>query len=122
MHKRIMSFDAYYGSPGAPAIVGDHFKGVPPEGNVIKRNVAIGEWFEAAWHAKVEAFDVQDNFVSADAKVLGSAAEGFWLPEDSAGWKVGFQAIPIDRIGMRRDEDRQRLERISPVPLTGSDR
>ncbi|MGZ8938787.1 MAG: right-handed parallel beta-helix repeat-containing protein [Limisphaerales bacterium] len=114
-YPAMKSLDVYYGPPGGPAIVGDDFKGVPPEGNVIQRNVAIGKWFEAAWHAKPEMFEVRDNYVSTDAKILGNATEGFRLPEDSPGWKVGFQSIPIDQIGVQGDEDRQRLERISPV-------
>ncbi|MGZ8899624.1 MAG: right-handed parallel beta-helix repeat-containing protein, partial [Limisphaerales bacterium] len=114
-YPAMKSLDVCYGPPGGPAIVGDDFKGVPPEGNVIQRNVAIGKWFEAAWHAKPEMFEVRDNYVSTDAKILGNATEGFRLPEDSPGWKVGFQSIPIDQIGVQGDEDRQRLERISPV-------
>lgn len=112
-YPAIKSLDAFYGAPGGLAIVGEAFKGIPPEGNVIARNVAAGKWFEAGWHAKAEEFEVRDNFVTADVTAVGSAAEGFRLPLDSPAWKLGFQPIPFERIGLRKDEDRQQLERFA---------
>ncbi|PYJ59760.1 MAG: hypothetical protein DME24_11920 [Verrucomicrobia bacterium] len=100
-YPALKSLDAYYGPPGGPAVVGAAFKGVPPEGNVIARNVCVGKWLEVGWHGKPEMFEVRDNFVTTDPKQVGVAADGFRLPKDSPAWKLGFQPIPFDQIGPR---------------------
>ena len=96
-------------APNGPAIAGAAFKGVPPAGNVIARNVCVGKWLDLGWHAKPEMFEVQDNFVTTDRKQVGVAVDGFRLPKDSPAWKLGFQPIPFDQIGPRLDADRKRL-------------
>jgi len=108
-YPALKSLDAYYGPPGGPAIVGAAFKGVPPEGNVITRNVCVGKWFDLGWHARQERFEVRDNFVTADANQVIAAADGFRLPKNSPAWKLGFRPIPFDQIGLRADADRRRL-------------
>lgn len=108
-YPAMKSLDAHYGAPGGPAITGEAFKGVPPEGNVIARNVAVGKWFESGWHAEPAMFELRDNHVITDQNSVGSAVEGFRLPEDSPAWKLGFQKIPFDQIGLQPDADRQRL-------------
>jgi hypothetical protein len=110
-YPELSSLDAYYGPPGGPAIVGAAFHGVPPEGNVIARNVCLGKWLETGWHAKPESFDVRANFVTQDPAQIAAPAEGFRLPKNSPAWKLGFVAIPFDRIGPQPDDDRERLER-----------
>jgi len=104
-YPALKSLDAYYGPPGGPAIVGAAFKGVPPEGNVVARNVCVGKWLDVGWHGKPEMFDMRDNFVTTDPKQVGTAADGFRLPKDSPAWKQGFQPIPFDQIGPRPDAD-----------------
>lgn len=111
-YPAMKSLDAYYGPPGGPAIVGEAFKGVPPEGNVIARNVCVGKWLDVGWHAKAELFELRDNYVTADPKQVAAAADEFRLPKNSPAWKLGFQPIPFDQIGPRPDADRKRLARI----------
>ena len=108
-YPAIKSLDAHYGAPESPALTGGAFKGVPPEGNVIAHNVCVGNWLNITWNAKPELFDVHDNFVSADPQQVAPAADGFRLPKDSPAWKLGFQPIPFDQIGLRADATRQRL-------------
>ena len=110
-YPALKSLDAYYGPPGGPGIVGAAFKGVPPEGNVIVRNVCVGKWFDVGWHGKPGMFDVRDNFVTTDPKQVGVAADGFRLPRDSPAWKHGFQPIPFDQIGPRPDADRDSIKK-----------
>ncbi|HXJ56193.1 MAG TPA: right-handed parallel beta-helix repeat-containing protein [Verrucomicrobiae bacterium] len=98
-YPALRSLDAYYGPPGGPPIVGTAFQGVPPEGNVIARNVCVGKWFDAGWHSKVELFDVHNNFVTTDPTQVAAPAQGFQLRQDSPAWKLGFQPIPFDQIG-----------------------
>jgi len=108
-YPAMKSLDAYYGGPGGPAVTGAGFKGVPPDGNVVARNVAVGKWLDLGWNAKPEMFDVRDNYATTDpAQVL----PGFQLPKDSPAWKLGFKPIAFDQIGLRRDADRQGLDPI----------
>jgi hypothetical protein len=109
-YPAMKSLDAYYGPPAGPAINGDDFKGIPPEGNVLLHNVAVGKWFEAGWHANPDMFLMQDNFVTADSKEIGSAAAGFPLPKDSSAWKMGFQPIPFKQIGLQFTVERGRIQ------------
>jgi hypothetical protein len=111
-YPELKSLDAHYGPPGEKTLIGNSFKGVPPENNRITRNVCIGKWLDVSWHAKPGMFDVRENFVTTDPAQMAGAGTGFRLPEDSPAWKLGFKAIPFDQIGLRPDADRQRLGRI----------
>ena len=108
-YPALKTLDAYYGSPEGPAIQGTAFKGVPPEGNVIIRNVCVGKWFDAGWLAVTNQFDVRDNYVTTDAKQVGAAANGFPIGAESPVWKTGFKPIPFEQIGVRPNADRARL-------------
>ena len=48
-YPALKTLDRYYGSPEGPAITGEAFTGVPPEGNVVARNICVGKWLEAGW-------------------------------------------------------------------------
>ncbi|MBN2329463.1 MAG: right-handed parallel beta-helix repeat-containing protein [Candidatus Omnitrophica bacterium] len=109
-YPELKTLDAYYGSPGGDPIVGGAFTGVPPEGNVIARNVCLGDWIEIGWHADKKLFDIHDNFVTNDQKQVSSPETGFHLSKDSPAWEMGFKPIPFDRIGLQENEDRRRLE------------
>lgn len=111
-YPELKTLDAHYGAPDGEPILGDNFKGVPPEGNRILHNVCVGDWLEIAWHAKEDLFDVRDNYVTDDLRQVGGPETGFPIPEDSPAWAAGFQAIPFEHIGLQPDEDRQRLARI----------
>jgi hypothetical protein len=108
-YPALKTLDACYGPPEGPAIVGAAFKGVPPEGNLIARNVCVGKWLDVGWHGKPEMFEMRDNFVTKDPKQVAPAIDGFRLPKDSPAWHLGFQPIPFDKIGPRLDADRKRM-------------
>jgi len=111
-YPAMKSLDRWYGPPGGPAITGDAFKGVPPEGNVIWRNIAVGKWLELAWHAKPEYVDVRDNLVGTDPKFVAPERQDFRLRRDSPAYKLGFQTIPIQQIGLFNNADRKRLPKL----------
>jgi len=104
--------DTWYGPPGGPAIVGTEFRGVPPGNNLITRNVCVGKWLELGWHSKPEMFDVRDNDTTSETNRVATAGNGFRLPRNSPAWRLGFQPIPFDQIGLRPDSDRRRVERM----------
>lgn len=105
-YPAMQSLEAFYGVPGGPAIEGPAFKGIPPGGNVIARNVAVGPWLEVGWHAQKEMFDVQNNWVTTNHNAIATRADGFRLPKDSPAEKLGFQPIPFDQIGIRPNSER----------------
>jgi Right handed beta helix region len=107
-YPELKSLDTWYGAPGQPALAGKAFQGVPPEGNVISRNVCVGKWLEAGWQAKPESLDVRDNLVVTDLRQVGSSAEGFKISKDSPAWKLGFKPIPFDEIGLIDASHRKR--------------
>jgi hypothetical protein len=108
-YPALKTLDAYYGPPGGNPIVGADFKGIPPEGNVIARNVCIGKWKEITWHAEEGLFDIRDNFVTTAPKQAGGPQTGFRLPRNSPAWENGFKPIPFDEIGLYSDRYRKRL-------------
>lgn len=116
-YPEMKSLDRYYGPPEGPAITGDAFKGVPPENNAVLRNVCIGKWLEAAWHAKPENLRLENNLTNAAsslAKQLNDQSQvtDFQLKKDSPAWALGFQRIPVEQIGLREDELRRELKRL----------
>ncbi len=106
-YPELKALDAYYGPPGGNPITGDAFTGIPPEGNVIVRNICLGDWIEITWHAEENFFDIRDNFVTNDRQQVGGPETGFRLPENSPAWETGFKPIPVDQIGIRDNPFRQ---------------
>ena len=47
-----------------------------------------------------------DNLVDPNPGFVDAANGNFQLREDSPAWKVGFQRIPMDRIGLIEDRYR----------------
>ena len=117
-YPEIKSLDRYYGPPEGPPITGDAFKGVPPDNNVIVRNVCIGKWVDAGWHANLQTLHLDSNLTNAGPSLVGtpddqSGAMDFALKKDSLAWALGFRKIPVERIGLREDELRRDLKRIA---------
>ncbi len=115
-YPEMKALDAHYGPPGGPVIKGESFKGVPPEGNVVARNVCVGKWLRVGWNAKTEWLRFENNLTDVDPLFVGSPGDSakatdFALRRDSPAWALGFQAIPVDRIGLQRDAHRGRLEK-----------
>jgi hypothetical protein len=119
-YPEMKSLDAHYGPPEGPAISGDAFKGVPPDGNVVARNVCAGKWLETGWHAKPEMLRLEDNLTNAAASLVStindhSPAKDFAFKKDSAAWALGIQKVPVEQIGLRDDPLRRELRRLDPA-------
>jgi len=113
-YPALKTLDQYYGPPGGPAIEGAAFKGVPPENNVVERNICVGKWLKEYWHATPGMLLLENNLTNAAASFIRPPsdpvqARDFALRADSPAWKLGFQPIPIDKIGLQRDELRAAL-------------
>lgn len=110
----LCGLDAHYGAPGATPIAGTDFKGVPPENNHVTRNVCVGKWLRVGWNARPEWLGLDRNFTEGDPGFIGkqgadSKATDFAFRPDSPVWALGFEPIPLDRIGLRSDAHRRRL-------------
>jgi hypothetical protein len=121
-YPEMKSLERYYGPPEGPSITGDVFKGVPPENNLVERNVCIGKWLEAGWHAKPDNLRLANNLTNAASSLVkplddASRVTDFQLKKDSTAWALGFQRIPVEQIGLREDELRRELKRISSATL-----
>jgi hypothetical protein len=113
-YPALKTLDQYYGPPGGPAIEGAAFKGVPPENNVVERNVCVGKWLKEYWHATPGRLLVENNLTNAAASFVcppgnPPQAKDFALRRDSPVWGLGFQSIPLAKIGPYRDELRAAL-------------
>ncbi len=77
-----------------------------PKGNVIARNVVWGgTWDEVEGKARPHVKFV-DNLVNEDPRFVDAEKHNFQLREDSPAWKLGFQRIPLEKIGLYQDESR----------------
>jgi len=84
--------------------------GVPPEGNTVVRNVSVGgKWLETLWHAEPAMVDVRDNLVDEDPHFVAPGRRDFRLKPDSPAYALGFQPIPVEKIGLYRDGYRRFL-------------
>lgn len=104
-YPAIRTLDAFYGRS-------DAFTGIPATGNVVVRNVCVGKWLDLGWHAQADGFEIRDNFTSGDPQLMDPARQDFRLKPGSPAYRTGFQPIPFERIGLRPDADRQRLDRL----------
>jgi hypothetical protein len=105
-YPELKSLDAYYGPPRGPAIEAAAFKGVPPENNVVARNICVGKWLNIYWHAPPQMMKLENNLTDADPLFVTvpsdqSAAKDFALKPNSPAWKLGFEKIPVEQIGPR---------------------
>ncbi len=117
-YPEMKSLDDYYGPPAGPAITGEAFKGVPPDNNVLVRNVCIGKWLDVGWHMTSGMLRLENNLTNAAASLSAlpndqSRATDFVLTKDSPAWALGFQRIPVEKIGLRGDELRRGLKHLS---------
>ena len=77
-------------------------KGIPPEGNLIVRNICCGSWIDLRWHANPAIVAVQNNMVDEDPLFVDAEGQDFQLRIDSPAYEIGFKKIPADKIGPRR--------------------
>jgi hypothetical protein len=75
-----------------------------PKGNVVARNICWnGKWGSTEPKA-LPYVAFKDNLLDTDPRFRD--ASSFELPNDSPAFKLGFQRIPFDKIGLYPSEDR----------------
>ncbi len=77
------------------------------KGNVIVHNISVGgRWLDLRDGLDDKVVQIGDNLVDADPRFVDRNNENFQLKDDSPAYKLGFKRIPIDEIGLRRNEPR----------------
>lgn len=77
---------------------------VMPKGNVIARNISVGgRWLDLADGLTDATVKLEDNLVDVDPLFVDRATADFRLQPDSPAFKLGFKAIPVEKIGLERD-------------------
>ena len=104
-YPALKALDRYYGPPGGP-IEGTAFLGVPPDHNVVARNICVGKWLNVYWHATPQMLRLENNLTNSNPHFVQhltdlSRPADFALTPDSPAWKLGFQKIPVEHIGPR---------------------
>lgn len=93
-----------------------------PRGNLVARNICVGgRWDEIEPKAK-PGVTLTNNLVDQDPLFVDAAHENFQLRDDSPAYKLGFQRIPIEKIGLYKDELRASWPvktTVRPEPPTG---
>jgi len=86
-----------------------------PKGTVIARNVAwrCGKWLLLLDGLTEEKLSVRDNLAGVDPGFADPSRMDFRPRPGSAALKIGFEPIPMDKIGLRRDEHRRVLPKLA---------
>jgi hypothetical protein len=95
-YPAIANLDRYYATTD----------GVPPEDNVVTRNICVGKWLETGWHSVESVLKLENNFVGSDPGFVDPDKMDFSLKPDAAPLRQGFQLIPFAAIGLQVDEFR----------------
>ncbi|MBL9174312.1 MAG: right-handed parallel beta-helix repeat-containing protein [Verrucomicrobiales bacterium] len=120
-YPELKSLDADYGPPGGPALTGESFRGVPPTGNRVKGNLAVGKWLEIGWNATPSDLVAQDNILIENpgfvrAPGTPARATDFALRDDAPALQAGFPRLPLGQIGLQEDAWRRQLPGRSNAP------
>jgi len=77
-----------------------------PMGNVVERNISVrGRWLDIEKAAR-PLVRFEDNLVDQDPLFFDEAVLDFRLRGDSPAWKIGFEPIPLEKIGLEDDTAR----------------
>jgi hypothetical protein len=80
------------------------------KGNKITRNISVGgRWLDLANGLTDKVVFLIDNLVDTDPGFVDRAKGNFALKSDSPALDLGFEPIPIEKIGLYDDEIRQSL-------------
>lgn len=92
--------------------------GTPPESKTWRQE----EWWYHIQGSVYDLLTIENNLVDVDPKFVNEKAGNFQLQDDSPAWKIGFQRIPFDKIGLYNDDFRATWpvkHPITPLPEYG---
>ncbi len=77
-----------------------------PKGDLIARNIFVGgRWDNIESQAK-PFLKLQDNLIGQDPHFVDRQAGNFQLKADSPAYRIGFQRIPLEKIGLYESPER----------------
>jgi hypothetical protein len=92
-----------------------------PRGNLVARNICVGgRWDEIEAKAR-PLVKFENNLLDADPLFVDAAGLNFQLREDSPAWKLGFQRIPVERIGLYASDHRASWPPANEAPTASSE-
>jgi len=77
-----------------------------PKGNVVARNVSQGGRWDGVQDQARPYVTFEDNLVDEDPHFVEPPPKNFQLRDDSPAYELGFKPIPIEKIGLYKDEQR----------------
>jgi len=78
------------------------------KGNAVVRNICVGgRWLDLLDGLKEQDVVLKDNLVDQDPGFVDAANHDYRLKENSPALRLGFQQIPIERIGLKRSPGRR---------------
>jgi len=90
--------------PNLPGILADD-PGTPKR-NRIARNISVGGTWDDIHAGTRRHQAIERNLVGTDPRFVDARKLDFRLRKDSPAWKLGFQPIPTDKIGLYADPRR----------------
>ncbi|UCG50200.1 MAG: right-handed parallel beta-helix repeat-containing protein [Phycisphaerales bacterium] len=75
-----------------------------PEGNVVRRNIRVGGRWMDLQGVDAKLVTMEDNLTEGDAYFVDAGGKNFQLRDDSPAYKLGFERIPIDQIGLLEND------------------
>jgi len=88
--------------PELPSILQD--EPAAPKGNIVARNVSWGGQWDGVDRTSRPYVTFSDNCVDVDPLFEDAPPQSFRLRENSPAFKIGFQPIPFEKIGLRKEE------------------
>ena len=79
-----------------------------PKDNTVARNICVGGRWLDLHGVKPEWVPTRDNLVGVDPHFVDPDGGNFQLRDDSPAWELGFQRIPVEKIGLLRPLPRTR--------------
>ena len=73
-----------------------HVLGIPPEGNLINRNICVGDWVSVHEPGEPRILAIQGNFTDGDPGFADLSSRDLRLPEDAEVYELGFRPLPAD--------------------------
>jgi hypothetical protein len=74
-----------------------------PRNNSIRRNVSVGGEWARIEDAAADSVVIEHNLVDVDPGFVDPEAGDWRLRPDSPAWRIGFERIPLERIGLQPD-------------------
>lgn len=79
-----------------------------PTGSLIARNIQFGGTWDEIDRKAAPFVTLKDNLLGVDPLLVNADKKNFQLRDDSPAFKMGFERIPVEKIGLTRPAEQQR--------------